>query len=140
MARTRLAEQGEYEFHCIIALQPRDINYGGHMGYDALVSLLGTAHARMFRSLGVSETDLGDGKAGTLMSDLSVNYKAEAYMFDELRIDTHIGEFSRSGFRIFYRVTSGKTLVALAEVGMVAFDYRARKIVPVPEALLNALK
>jgi 4-hydroxybenzoyl-CoA thioesterase len=132
-------EQGEYEFHYTVALQPRDINYGGHMGNDALVSLVGAARVHMFRSLGFSELNLGDGQTGILMSDLSVNYKAEAFMFDELQIDTHIGELSPGGFRIFHRVRRGETIIALVETGLVTFNYETRKIAPVPETLLNAL-
>jgi len=135
----RLVEQGEYQFHYTLTLQPRDINYGGHMGYDALVSLVGVARVHMFRSLGFTELNLGDDQTGMLMSDLSVSYKAEAFMFDELQIDTHIGEFSRRGFRIFHRVKKGETIVALVETGMVTFNHKARKIAPVPETFLNAL-
>jgi acyl-CoA thioesterase FadM len=93
----------------------------------------------MLRSIGVSEADLGDGQTGIIMSDLVVNFRAEGFMFDELLIDTHIGEFSRTGFRIFHRVTKGKTLIALAETGITTFDYTSRKIAPVPETLHRAL-
>ncbi|OPX98466.1 MAG: acyl-CoA thioesterase YbgC [Syntrophorhabdus sp. PtaU1.Bin002] len=140
MSRIRLSEQPEYKFHHTITLQPRDINYGGHLGNDALVSLLGVARVNMLRSIGISEADLGDGRTGIIMSDLVVNFRAEGFMFDELLIDTHIGELSRTGFRIFHRVTKEKTLIALAETGITTFDYASRKIAPVPVALLKALQ
>lgn len=140
MPRTKLDEQPFYEFSCTIVLQPRDINYGGHLGNDSLVSLIGTARAGLFHSMGLSEGDLGDGKTGVIMADLTVNFKAEAFMFDELRVDTHIGEMSRTGFRILHRVRKGQSVIALAETGMVAFDYAHRKIGHVPEKLIAALR
>lgn len=139
MSRTRLDEQPFYEFSCTITLQPRDINYGGHLGNDSLVSLLGTARAGMFRSVGLSEGNLGDGRTGIIMADLTVSFKAEAFMFDELQIDTHVGEIGHSGFRIFHRVRKGQTIIAFAETGMVAFDYAKRKIGHVTEILIDAL-
>jgi acyl-CoA thioesterase FadM len=140
MSRIKLSEQSEYEFHHTITLQPRDINYGGHLGNDSLVSLLGTVRADTLRSMGLSEADLGDSRTGIIMSDLVVNFRAEGFMFDELLIDTHIGELNRTGFRIFHRVTKGRTLIALAETGITTFDYVSRKIAPVPGAFLKALQ
>ena len=139
MSRIKLDEQHEYTFLYAITLQPRDINYGGHLGNDSLVALVGTARANMFRSLGLSEGDLGDGRTGIIMSDLVVNYKAEAFMFDEVVIETQVAEFRRTGFRIFHRVKKGEVLIALAETGITTFNYASRKVVPVPEAFLKAV-
>jgi acyl-CoA thioester hydrolase len=139
MPRIKLNEQQEYAFHYRLLLEPRDINYGGHLGNDAPVSILGSARGSMFRSMGLSEMDLGDGKTGIIMSDLAVNYKSEAFMFDELLIDTHVGEISRSSFRLFHRIKKGQIVVALVETGITTFSYALRKVVPVPEAFLKLL-
>ncbi len=139
MPRVRLIQQKAYEFRCTLEVQPRDLNYGGHLANDSLISLIGTARARMFSSLGFSELDLGDGRTGVVMSDLVVNYRSEAFMFDELLIETHVGELSRLGFRLFHRVTKGDLLVGLVETGLAAFDYPSRKIAPVPGVFIAAL-
>ncbi len=51
MPRAKLTEQPEYEFCYPIMLQPRDINYGGHLGVDSLVSIVGAARAYIFKLL-----------------------------------------------------------------------------------------
>jgi acyl-CoA thioester hydrolase len=139
MPRVKVDEQPAYEFSSTIMLQPRDINKGGHLGNDSLVSLIGSARAQMLHSLSLSEGDLGDAKTGVIMADLIVNFKAEGFLFDEMQIDTHIGELGRTGFRVFYRVRRGETVVALAETGMVAFDYTTRRVGHVPKQLIEAL-
>lgn len=139
MPRTKLDEQAAYEFSCTVTLQPRDINYGGHLGNDSLVSLIGTARSCMFRSIGLSEGNLGDGKTGIIMADLTVSFKAEAFMFDQLQIDTHVGEITRTGFRLFHRVSRGEAVIAFAETGIVAFDYSRRKIAQVTDEFIKAL-
>lgn len=139
MPRTKLVEQESYEFGYPIAVQPRDINYGGHLGHDSLVSLAATARARMFFALGLSELDLGDGRTGILMTDLVVNYRSEAHLFDELLVESHAGEFTRSGFRLFHRVVKGEMLVALIEAGFACFDYASKKVSPLPPRFKEAI-
>ncbi|MGV8057338.1 MAG: acyl-CoA thioesterase [Smithellaceae bacterium] len=140
MARIKLVEQEAYEFHYTVSVEPRDINAGGHLSNDALVSLLGTAKARMFQSLDLKPFNLDDGETGIIMSDLAVNYKAQAYLFDKITIETHIGEFFRTGFRMFHRLKRDDVLVALAESGMITYNYNMEKIVAVPETFLKLIK
>jgi acyl-CoA thioester hydrolase len=139
MPRIRLNEQVSYEFRYTTRLEPRDINYGGHLGNDALVSLAGSARTDALHSLGLSEQNLGDGQTGLIMADLVVNFRSEAFMFDEIAIDTHIGEFSQTRFRMFHRVTREDAVVALVETGLKTFNYAAREVAPVPDAFLKIL-
>ena len=139
MPRTKLTEQPVYEFRYAITLQPRDINYGGHLGVDSLVSIIGTARAYIFKSVGLSEGNLGDGRTGIIMTDFVVNLKAEGFMFDNLEVYTHIGELTKNGFRFFHKVTRCDSVIALAEMGFLTFDYAARKVTSVPETFMNAL-
>jgi acyl-CoA thioesterase FadM len=139
MPRTKLTEQPVYESCYPITLQPRDINYGGHLGVDSLVSIVGTARAYIFKSAGLSETNLGDSRTGIIMMDLVVNLKAEGFMFDSLEVYTHIGEFTKNGFRFFHKITRGNSIIALAEMGFLTFDYAARKVTTIPESCIHAL-
>jgi acyl-CoA thioesterase FadM len=140
MPRVKLEEQPRYEFCYEVTLQVRDINYGGHLGNDALIGLLHEARLNLLRGLGCSEMNLGDSQTGIIIADLAVNYKAEGFMFDRLQIESHIGEISRTGFRVFHRLRRTETLLALAETGLVTFNYNRRQIVPVPENFLAALE
>ncbi|OPY01756.1 MAG: acyl-CoA thioesterase YbgC [Syntrophorhabdus sp. PtaB.Bin184] len=140
MPRIKLEEQASYEFMFPVTLYPRDINYAGHLGNDSLVVIIGSARAEMFHSMGFAEGDLGDGKTGIIMSDLVVNYRAEGFIFDELVIETHIGEIGAGGFRVFYRVTKKGRVLALVETGFVTFDYSIRRLVHVPEIFVKTLK
>lgn len=140
MPRIKLEEQPEYEFHYEVILQVRDINYGGHLGNDALIGLLHEARLNLFRDLGFNEMSLGDSQTGIILGDLVVNYRAEGFMFDCLSIDSHIGEIGRNSFRIFHRLARDDTLIALAETGIVTFNYQQRKIAPVPESFIKKLR
>ena len=137
MPRIKLVEREDYEFRTSLQVRPQDVNYGGHVGNDNLVSLVGTARARLLHGLGLSELDLGDGKTGAIITDLIVNYKSESLLFDELIIETHFDEFAEKGFRMFHRVRKDSKLVALLEIGFAAYDYAAKKTSPIPASFLQ---
>jgi len=139
MPRAKLTEQPTYEFCYPITIQPRDINYGGHLGVDSLVSIIGTARAYIFKSICLSEGNLGDNRVGIIMTDFMVNLKAEGFMFDNLEVYTHVGELTKNGFRFFHKITRGPSLVALAEAGFLAYDYTAKRVTSVPVKFSNAL-
>jgi acyl-CoA thioesterase FadM len=140
MPRVKLQRQPSYEFHYEVTLQVRDINYGGHLGNDALVGLLHEARINLLHSLGLSEMNLGDGQTGIIMADLVVNFLEEGFMLDRLDIDSHIGEMTQRSFRIFHRLTKGGKILALAETGIVTFNYAERKIAPVPQSFQQTLE
>jgi acyl-CoA thioester hydrolase len=140
MPRTKLTELPVYKFRYAITLQPRDINYGGHLGVDSLVSIVGTARAYIFKSVGLSELNLGDNKTGMIMTDFVINLKAEGFMFDSLEVYSHVGELTKNGFRFFHKVTRGASIIALVESGFLAFDYTAEKVTRVPETFVTALR
>lgn len=139
MPRIRLAEQEAYEFHYEVQVRPQDINYSGHVGNDNLIALVGAARAYALHSMGVSELDLGDGKTGVIMIDLAVNYRAEAFLFDSLTIDTYVGEMGKSGFRMFHRVRNDRRIIGLVESGFATYNYQEKKVSPVPETFKKLL-
>ena len=139
MPRIKLQEQPQYEFQYEVVLQPRDINYGGHLGHEIMIVLVHGARADLLRSLGFHEGNIGDGETAIIMSDLAVNYQGEGFMFDVIRIESHVGEITRKNFRLFHRVSKGNKILALVETGFLAFNYRDHRIVQVPQTFIKTL-
>jgi acyl-CoA thioesterase FadM len=135
----RLVEQEGYTFHYPTTVGPQDISSGGHFGTDNVILLLSRARAHIFHSMGLAEVDLGDATTGIIIVDLTVSFRAEAFPSDEIAVDTHFGAFSKKGFRIYQRLKRGREVIALAETSVLTFDYRSRKVVPIPESFLKAL-
>ncbi len=137
MPRIRLQPLPSYPYHTDLRVRVTDLNYGGHLGNDRLLSLIHEARVGFLAEHGFTELDCGG--VPLTMGDAALVYQGEAYAGDILRIEVAAGEPGRSGFRLFYRVTriSDGAAVALAETGMVAFDYKARKIRALPAAVLS---
>lgn len=139
MPRTRLVARKIYAFQYSTTVKIRDINYGNHLGNDAVVGLLHEARIDMLGKIGCSELDLGGHKIGIIIADLIVNYKKQGYLGDRIIIYLHIDDIAKSGFRIYYKIEREGDLIALAETGIVVYDYLAEKIAKVPEVFLNSL-
>lgn len=139
MPKSKLKVQEKYEFEYGKTLQVTDINYGGHLGNDALVGITHEARVNLLRTLGCSELDLGDGATGIIMADLAVNYLGEGFMFDDIKVLSHIDEISTHSFRIFHHMLKEDKTIALAETGIIAFDYNERRITEIPRAFLDSL-
>ena len=120
-----------------ITVRIGDINYGGHLGHDRLITLLHQARLDWLHALGAEEQHCFG--AGLIMRRLTCDYRAEAFLGDALDITLHAGGLRRTAFTLHYRVCRGATLIAEAATEMVAFDYQARKITALPPAFTAAL-
>ena len=85
-----------------IPVRITDVNYGIHVGNDAIVGIIHEARVSWLKQLNYSELNI-EG-ASIIMSDLAVTYMNESYYGDILTIDIFIGEFSSAGFEIFYNI------------------------------------
>ena len=140
MPRIKLNPLDHYPHIYETTIEVTELNYGNHLGNDAVVGILHRARVHFMNHLGFSERNLGDGKTGILLSDLVVNYKGEGFLFDMLIVESGIGELGTKGFRMFHRITTRQNRpIALAETGIVAFNLHERKVVPVPDSFINRI-
>ena len=139
MARIQLDLPATWLFETTAQVRVTDVNYGGHLGNDAVLSLVHEARVRFLRSLGVSEQDVGG--VGIIMADAAVVYKAEAFAGDALRIHVGIDDVKRSSLDMLYQMVRLRDdqEIARAKTGLVFFDYQARKVARMPQRLAQAL-
>jgi len=115
-----------------------DINYGNHLGNDALISII--HEARMLWLKEGNYTELNIGNAALIMSDLAVEYKSEAFYGDQLSVAISIGDVGRVNFDIYFLVTNQhNAVIAKAKTGMVCYDYQAKKVAQLPESFRTFL-
>lgn len=118
-----------------IPVRITDVNYGNHVGNDAVVGILHEARVSWLKTMGYSELNI-EGNS-IIMSDLAVCYMNESFYGDVLNIRLAVGEFSSAGFELFYSITTNRNnkeiLIAKAKTGIVFFNYETRKITGVPD-------
>lgn len=132
MARIKLDLPDSFQFSTEISIRISDINYGGHLGNDAVLSLAHEARVRFLQHLGFTEKDIGG--TGIIMSDAVVLYKAEGFYGETLTIEVAVNEFSSRGCDFLYKLSNkenGKE-IARVKTGIVFYDYENKRIVSVP--------
>ena len=140
MPRTKITLPKTFSFSSRISIRITDINYGNHLGNDALLGLLHEARVRYLNQYGYSEKNI-EG-AGIIMADAVINYQSQGSWGQELIIEIAPGEPDRIGLDLFYRLTDKKSgqEVARAKTYISFFSYKQNKRVSPPPEFINKIK
>ena len=142
MARIKIDLPEQFSFSTIIPVRITDINYGGHVGNDTVLSLIHEARVQFLQQLGYGELDLAG--VGLIMSDVGIEFKQELFYGQSIKASVTASEFTKISFDLYYKLeteTAGKTvLVATAKTGMICYDYSKKKITAIPEEVKEKLQ
>jgi len=135
MARVKIDLPDSYTFCCQVPVRITDINYGGHVGNDTVLSIIHEARMQFFVNMGYTEMNFAG--TGMIMADMTIEYKGELFYGDVVIASMAVGEISKIGFELIYKLekqTGDKiNLVAVAKTGMICYDYVKKKIATMPE-------
>jgi acyl-CoA thioester hydrolase len=143
MARIKIDLPDKFLFTTIIPIRITDINFGGHVGNDTILSIVHESRAQFLNHFGYHELDLAG--VGTIMSDVAIEYKDQIYYGDQITASVAVGEITKVAFDLFYKLekktSDGKlTTVAFAKTWMVCYDYEQKKVAAIPGEAINKLK
>lgn len=139
MAKIRISLPEKFIFSTDIPVRITDINYGGHLGNDAMLSIIHEARVRFLKNYGFSELDAGG--AGIIMTDAAVSFIAEIFYGTVIKVNVALEDFGNLGCDVVFQLldsSNGKE-VARAKTGIVFFDYQRRRPVRIPDAFMNAV-
>ena len=135
MARIKIDLPQQFSFSTLIPVRITDLNYGGHVGNDTILSIIHEARVQFLKSHGYEELNL-EG-VGLIMSDVAIEFKSELFYGDTITVYVTTGDFTGVAFDVYYKVQKEITgqimVVAIAKTGMVCYDYQKKKIVAIPE-------
>jgi acyl-CoA thioesterase FadM len=133
MARIEIPLPDTFPFATELAIRITDLNYGGHLGNDAVLSLVHEARVRFLAAHGWSEKDVAG--AGIIMSDAAIVYRSEGFYGMRLRVEVAVEDLRTRGCDLVFRLADAATgrEVARAKTGILFFDYGARRVVSTPE-------
>ena len=140
MPRVKVHLPEKFLFTVELPIRITDLNYGAHLGNDALLSLLHEARVQFLAHLGQPEFDAATG-LGHIMADVAIEYKGEGFHGDVLRIQMAADDLNKYGFDLVYAVatTTGRE-IARAKTGMLCFDYNTRQLRLLPEQYAAQLR
>ena len=139
MARVKINLPEVFSFKTDILVRILDINYGGHLGNDALLSILHEARLQYLERSGYSELRFGENSL--IMADVAIVYQGEGFRGDVLTIQMAPADFTKYGFDLLYHITNqhGKA-IAHAKTGLLCFNYETRKIMSLSAAVRAKLE
>jgi YbgC/YbaW family acyl-CoA thioester hydrolase len=141
MARLHLDIPSEFLFSTEIPVRVTDVNYGGHVGNDSILSIMQEARIHYYRHLGFESELRFEGSIGQIIADAAIVYKSESFLGDVIVVQIVISEFNKYGFDMIYLLTNKATSkeVARGKTGILCFDYDRKKVVSIPDTLLQKL-
>jgi acyl-CoA thioesterase FadM len=142
MARVTIDLPPKILFSVEMTVRAADINYGGHLGNDTVLTLAQEARIVFYQSLGYKNELSFEGTVGQIIADAMISYKSEAFLGDVLVIDIGIQEFTKFGFDMICVLRNKHTGHEVARVknAILCFDYATRKIARPPQSFLDKLK
>jgi acyl-CoA thioester hydrolase len=132
MARIEIELPERFGFSTEIPIRVTDLNYGAHLGNDAVLGIVHEARVRLLAAHGWSEKDVAG--AGIILADAALVYRAEGFYGMILRVEVAVRELRTRSCEMIYRITDAATgaEIARAKTGVLFFDYGSRRVVQVP--------
>ncbi|HEX5804867.1 MAG TPA: thioesterase family protein [Macromonas sp.] len=133
MARTPLELPTQFPFSTELPIYMSHINQGQHLDNVQMLTLVMETRQRFFAWLGFpNAVDIG----GLMLAagEMLVQYKAEAFYGETMRVRMAVGELGRCSVDLPYvmeDVASGR-LICQGKVSMVFMDLASRRAAPVP--------
>jgi len=141
MNRLKIELPDHFSFATVIPVRITDLNYGGHVGNDNILSIIHEARVQYLKNLGLDELNMGG--LGLIMSDVSIEFRSELFYGDQIKAAVAAADFSKVGFVIYYRlekqVGEKSVLVVAARTGMICYNYSSKKITSVPDEVRKIL-
>ncbi len=141
MARIKIVLPEKFSFNCKIPIRITDINYGGHVGNDAFLSIIHEARVQFLQHHGYSEMNLGG--ASMIMADAAIEFKGELFYGDVVTVSVSATDFSKAGFDLVYlleKINDGiRKTAGTAKTGMICYNYDTKKIIAIPEEVRQKL-
>lgn len=132
----------KFKFTTEIDIQISDINYGGHLGNDRYLSIFHEGRLRYLNHFGYTELSIGDDTS-LIMSQAHIDFKAEAFWGDRLKLNVRVSKIKTVKFIIEYLIANSKdenNIIAAGYTEMVGFDYQNRKVKRLPSKFIKDIQ
>lgn len=140
MPRIEINLPKKFIYSTEIPLRISDINYGGHLGNDSVLSIFQEARIRFLKQFGYSEIDI-EGSS-IIMTDSAIQYKSQGYYGDILVVELTVDDFQKVSCDFYYRAinkTKGN-IIAIGKTGIAFFDYSRNKLTSIPDNFIKLIE
>jgi acyl-CoA thioesterase FadM len=132
VARVEIPLPDTFPYATEIPVRIGDLNYGGHVGNDSILSIVHEARVRFLAAHGWTEQDVAG--PGIIMADAAIVYRAEGFHGMVLKVEVAVADLRSRACDLLHRITDVATGAEIARVktGILFFDYATKRVVSVP--------
>lgn len=99
MARIKIELPESFTFSCQVPIRITDINYGGHVGNDTVLSIIHEVRMQFFNNIGYTEMNFAG--SAMIMADVAIEFKSELFYGDVVIASVTAGEISKLDLNYF---------------------------------------
>jgi acyl-CoA thioesterase FadM len=106
----------------------------------AMIRVIHEARLQFLASLGFTESNIYG--LGMVVTDLAIDFRSESFANDTLTVEVGVSRFNKYGFDIGFQVVNRAldTVVCIANLGVVFFDFDKHKLAELPGAFQSILE
>ena len=121
-----------------ITVRADDLNYGNHVGHQVYLVYFQEARIAYLNRFGFSEGDIGGCRM--LISSAECRYKQELFLGDEIMVGCRVSQLKPKMFIMDYQITKAGHICAQGTTAQVCMAPGGKKITPLPEVFVEAVK
>jgi acyl-CoA thioester hydrolase len=125
----------DYRFTLPIEVRYGDLDPQGHVNNAKHLTYFEQARVQYLIELGLFSTDQSFMEIGVILADAQITYLATIRYGQKIRVGARAVKLGNKSITMAQNIVDATTGEALATGGvvMVAYDYQARKTIPLPE-------
>ena len=126
-------------FNTEFVVRVSDINYGGHLGNDRVLSFFHETRVRWLTQFSWSEADIAG--VGIVQTEAHLRYRAQSFLGDLLSCRLNVAEIKSRGFTLSYTLKREKKSAIIADgtTTLRFFDYKTQVIARTPERFFEVM-
>ena len=126
------------EFIHSITVEFEDVDCYGIIHHPKALYFCERARAAFLRENSVRVT--GESTFGLVLRDVSIKFRNQFVMFDKAEVSVRAKKINKMSFVWDYIIKKDGKNAIFCEIEMVAIDIKTKKLIALPDNLVNALK
>jgi acyl-CoA thioester hydrolase len=125
----------DYRFFHPIEVRYGDLDPQGHVNNAAHLTYFEQARVHYLIKLGLFSRDQSFMEIGVILAEVQITYLAPIYFGEKIKVGVRTEKLGGKSMTVAQNIVDANTLSELAKgrVVMVAYDYKERKTISIPE-------
>jgi acyl-CoA thioester hydrolase len=127
-----------FKFSIPLTVRMGEINYRNHVAHHNYLLYFQEARIAYLNKLGCSERDIYG--VGMVISEATCSYKRQLFLGEGLQVYCGIQKLEPKMFQMGYQIEKDGVVCGVGATINHCYDYQIEKVVPLPDAFVDAIR